>query len=103
MKILRVKGDRLLPVQNGGNMRSLHFARRPAQHHSLTFFPITVEQKTVVTKRSSHRTFRIRWLCLRRPAAAELAAKYDWPAVGARFGEVLQQLVGLSKETLLST
>ena len=38
MKILRVKGDRLLPVQNGGNMRSLHFARRPAQHHSLTFF-----------------------------------------------------------------
>ena len=31
-------------------------------------------------------------------AAAELAAKYDWPAVGQRFGEVLQQLVGLSKE-----
>ena len=35
-------------------------------------------------------------------AAAELAAKYDWPAVGERFGEVLQQLVGLSKEAILS-
>lgn len=36
-------------------------------------------------------------------AAAELAAKYDWPAVGARFGEVLQQQVDLSKEALLSS
>jgi polysaccharide biosynthesis protein PslH len=36
-------------------------------------------------------------------AAADLAAKYDWPAVGERFGEVLQQLVGLSKEALLSS
>ena len=36
-------------------------------------------------------------------AAAELAAKYDWPAVGERFGEVLQQMVGLSKEALLSS
>jgi len=36
-------------------------------------------------------------------AAAELAAKYDWPAVGERFGEALQQLVGSSKEALLSS
>ena len=38
MKILWVKGDRLLPVQNGGNIRSYHIARYLAQHHSLTFF-----------------------------------------------------------------
>jgi len=38
MKILWVKGDRLLPLQNGGNIRSYHIARHLAQHHSLTFF-----------------------------------------------------------------
>jgi glycosyltransferase involved in cell wall biosynthesis len=35
--------------------------------------------------------------------AAELAAKYDWPAVAAKFGEVLQQVVGSAKEALLSS
>ncbi|HLZ39527.1 MAG TPA: glycosyltransferase family 4 protein [Candidatus Sulfotelmatobacter sp.] len=38
MKILWVKGDRLLPVQNGGNIRSYHIARHLARQHSLTFF-----------------------------------------------------------------
>jgi glycosyltransferase involved in cell wall biosynthesis len=38
MKILWVKGDRLLPVQNGGNIRSYHIARHLAERHSLTFF-----------------------------------------------------------------
>ncbi|HVN19458.1 MAG TPA: glycosyltransferase [Dongiaceae bacterium] len=38
MKILWVKADRLLPVQNGGNIRSYHIARHLAQGHQLTFF-----------------------------------------------------------------
>lgn len=38
MKILWVKSDRLLPVQNGGNIRSYHIARHLAQHHELTFY-----------------------------------------------------------------
>ena len=38
MKILWVKADRLLPVQNGGNIRSYHMARQLAARHSLTFF-----------------------------------------------------------------
>lgn len=38
MKILWVKGDRLLPVQNGGNIRSYHIARHLARQHPLTFF-----------------------------------------------------------------
>jgi polysaccharide biosynthesis protein PslH len=38
MKILWVKADRLLPVQNGGNIRSYHIARYLAKRHQLTFF-----------------------------------------------------------------
>lgn len=38
MKILWVKADRLLPVQNGGNIRSYHIARHLAKRHQLTFF-----------------------------------------------------------------
>lgn len=38
MKILWVKADRLLPVQNGGNIRSYHIARHLAERHQLTFF-----------------------------------------------------------------
>ncbi len=38
MKILWVKADRLLPVQNGGNIRSYHIARHLSQRHELTFF-----------------------------------------------------------------
>lgn len=38
MKILWVKADRLLPVQNGGNIRSYHIARHLAERHELTFF-----------------------------------------------------------------
>ena len=38
MRILWVKADRLVPVQNGGNIRSYHIARHLAQGHQLTFF-----------------------------------------------------------------
>lgn len=38
MKILWVKADRLLPVENGGNIRSYHIARHLAAKHPLTFF-----------------------------------------------------------------
>lgn len=37
MRILWVKADRLLPVQNGGNIRSYHIARSLAERHQLTF------------------------------------------------------------------
>jgi polysaccharide biosynthesis protein PslH len=37
MKILWVKSDRLLPVQNGGNIRSYHIALSLAERHELTF------------------------------------------------------------------
>lgn len=38
MKILWVKADKLLPVNNGGNIRSYHIAQWLAKHHDLTFF-----------------------------------------------------------------
>lgn len=38
MRILWVKADRLLPVQNGGNIRSYHLARSLADRHAVTFF-----------------------------------------------------------------
>jgi polysaccharide biosynthesis protein PslH len=38
VKILWVKADRLLPVQNGGNIRSYHIAHCLAQAHEVTFF-----------------------------------------------------------------
>jgi len=37
VKILWVKADKLLPVQNGGNIRSYHIARHLASRHELTF------------------------------------------------------------------
>ena len=37
MRILWVKADKLLPVQNGGNIRSYHVLRRLASQHELTF------------------------------------------------------------------
>ena len=38
MRILWVKADKLLPVQNGGNIRSFHVLRYLSSHHELTFF-----------------------------------------------------------------
>ena len=38
MRVLWVKAGRLLPVQNGGNIRSYHIARHLAERHRLTFF-----------------------------------------------------------------
>jgi glycosyltransferase involved in cell wall biosynthesis len=37
LRILWVKADKLLPVHNGGNIRSYHIARRLASRHELTF------------------------------------------------------------------
>jgi len=37
LRILWVKADKLLPVHNGGNIRSYHIARRLASQHQLTF------------------------------------------------------------------
>ena len=38
MKILWVKADKLLPVQNGGNIRTYHVLRYLSAHHELTFY-----------------------------------------------------------------
>jgi len=38
MKILWVKADKLLPVQNGGNIRTYHVLRYLAARHELTFY-----------------------------------------------------------------
>lgn len=38
MRMLWVKADKLLPVQNGGNIRSYHVLRYLAVRHELTFF-----------------------------------------------------------------
>jgi len=38
MKILWVKADKLLPVQNGGNIRTYHILRHLSARHELTFF-----------------------------------------------------------------
>jgi glycosyltransferase involved in cell wall biosynthesis len=38
VKVLWVKAERLLPVQNGGNIRSYHIARGLARDHQVTFF-----------------------------------------------------------------
>ena len=38
MRILWIKADRLLPVHNGGNIRSYHIARHLGNRHELTFF-----------------------------------------------------------------
>ncbi|MGA7294477.1 MAG: glycosyltransferase family 4 protein [Terriglobales bacterium] len=38
MKILWVKADKLLPVQNGGNIRTYHVLRYLSEHHELTFY-----------------------------------------------------------------
>lgn len=38
MRILWVKADKLLPVQNGGNIRSYHVLRYLSAHHELTFY-----------------------------------------------------------------
>ena len=37
LRILWVKADKLLPVHNGGNIRSYHIARRLGSRHQLTF------------------------------------------------------------------
>lgn len=37
LRILWVKADKLLPVHDGGNIRSYHIARRLASRHELTF------------------------------------------------------------------
>ena len=38
MKILWVKADKLLPVQNGGNIRTYHVLRYLSERHQLTFY-----------------------------------------------------------------
>jgi polysaccharide biosynthesis protein PslH len=38
MRILWVKADKLLPVENGGNIRSYHVLRYLASQHELTFY-----------------------------------------------------------------
>jgi Glycosyltransferase len=38
MRILWVKADKLLPVQNGGNIRTFHVLRYLSERHDLTFF-----------------------------------------------------------------
>ncbi len=38
MRILWVKADKLLPVQNGGNIRTYHVLRHLSARHELTFF-----------------------------------------------------------------
>src|SRR5271170_7192007 len=38
MKILWVKADKLLPVQNGGNIRTYHVLRHLSARHELTFY-----------------------------------------------------------------
>jgi polysaccharide biosynthesis protein PslH len=38
LKILWVKADKLLPVQNGGNIRTYHILRYLSAHHELTFY-----------------------------------------------------------------
>jgi len=38
MRILWVKADKLLPVENGGNIRTYHVLRYLASRHQLTFF-----------------------------------------------------------------
>ncbi|MGA9642333.1 MAG: glycosyltransferase family 4 protein [Terriglobales bacterium] len=38
MRILWVKADKLLPVENGGNIRSYHVLRYLASRHELTFY-----------------------------------------------------------------
>jgi polysaccharide biosynthesis protein PslH len=38
MKILWVKADKLLPVQNGGNIRTYHVLRHLSTRHELTFY-----------------------------------------------------------------
>jgi polysaccharide biosynthesis protein PslH len=38
MKILWVKADKLLPVQNGGNIRTYHVLRYLSESHQLTFY-----------------------------------------------------------------
>jgi len=38
MKILWVKADKLLPVENGGNIRTYHLLRYLSSHHELTFY-----------------------------------------------------------------
>jgi len=38
MRILWVKADKLLPVHNGGNIRTFHLLRYLSSHHELTFY-----------------------------------------------------------------
>src|SRR5208282_3434433 len=38
MRILWVKADKLLPVQNGGNIRTYHMLRSLSARHELTFY-----------------------------------------------------------------
>jgi glycosyltransferase involved in cell wall biosynthesis len=47
MRILWVKADKLLPVQNGGNIRSYHLLRYLALHHDLTFYSYYAGERDV--------------------------------------------------------
>ena len=68
MKILWVKADRLLPVQNGGNIRSYHMARYLASRHALTFFSYYGGEKDTGYEAELKRNFpKAVALCTERP------------------------------------
>jgi len=90
MRILWVKADKLLPVQNGGNIRTYHVLRYLSARHELTFYsmladhPRSFAQVVIMLLRGlelRHRDER---------AAVETAARYGWRAIGERFSEVLR-------------
>jgi len=163
MKVLWVKADKLLPVENGGNIRTYHVLRYLASRHELTFYSYygrktdsdyERELQRATARRGSRvrrqegafgsggaRTMLCTWARRRRiakwtsdaievtgrapsvvehlrqsaavviplrmimllhdgdlrrrheRAAAETAARYDWPAIGERFSEALQSVV----------
>ena len=112
MSILWVKADKLLPVPNGGNIRSYHVLQYLSVRHQLTFYsyyggaPVGAQGLDVPHGRDimladDARSFAQAVILLlgdselRRRyanAAAETASRCDWPAVGERFSEVLQSL-----------
>ncbi len=110
MSILWVKADKLLPVPNRGNIRSYHVLRYLSARHPLTFYsyyggtPVGAQGLDVHHGRDIMLADDARSLTpavivlLRDPelrrryekAAAETAARCDWPVIGEHFSEVLQ-------------
>jgi len=112
MSILWVKADKLLPVQNRGNIRSYHVLRYLSARHQLTFYSyyggstvaaeaLDVHYGRDIMLADEARSFAQAVILLlgdselRRRyanAAAETAARCDWPAIGEHFSEVLQSV-----------